>query len=100
MSRGHFHLGKRVGEYIYYDVQGYPVWKWEYKGEKAVYQTYHSHSEKIRTICTYVGRMADGVAQTLDRDGKVTAEVTYEKGRIVDRTNLQIEPPAPMGEIF
>lgn len=100
MSRGQFHLGKRVGQYIYYDSQGYPVWKWEYKGEKAVYQTYHSHSEKIRTICAYVGRMADGVAQTLDRDGKVMEEVTYEKGRIVDRTNLQIEPPAPMGEIF
>lgn len=101
MSTGYFHLGKRTGTYTYYDKQGNPCWMWEYKDDKkAVYRTYHSHSDLLKTICPFNNRMADGIAQTFDRGGKVTEEVTYKNGCIVERTNLQKEPPAPMGEIF
>lgn len=101
MSTGFFHLGKRMGTYTYYDQQGNPCWMWEYKeGGKAVYRTYHSHSSQLKTVCPFIGRIAEGIAQTFDRNGKVTEEVTYQNGCIVHRTNLQAEPPAPMGEIF
>ena len=99
MSQGFFHLGKRVSDYKYFDYQGNLLWEWEYKGEKAIYRTYHKNHQ-LKSICTYIHRMAEGIAQSFDQEGKVIAEVTYNKGRIVDRTNLKMDPPAPMGEIF
>ena len=101
MSRGFFHLGKRVRSYTYYDPQGNPYWSWEYKEDgRALYRTYYSHKNKIKTLCPYVNRRAEGIAQMYDEEGKVISQVTFRAGHIAEHADLRQEEPAPMGEIF
>lgn len=101
MSQGFFHLGKRVRSYTCYDQKGSLAWEWEYKEDgRALYRTYYSHNNKIKTVCPYVNRMADGIAQMFDEAGNVISQVTFRRGKIVEHTDLRLESPAPMGEIF
>ena len=75
-------------------------WHYDEAGEGCTYYTYHPHSGLPRTISRFRGKMADGVAQELDRSGKVIREVRFENGRIVERKDLMIIPPSPIGEII
>ena len=100
-EQGFFHLGKRVRSYTCYDQKGSLAWEWEYKEDgRALYRTYYSHNNKIKTVCPYVNRMADGIAQMFDEAGNVISQVTFRRGKIVEHTDLRLESPAPMGEIF
>ena len=102
MSEGHYHLGRRTGMQRLYDRDGSLRMSWHYDeaGEGCTYYTYHPHSGLPRTISRFRGKMADGVAQELDRSGKVIREVRFENGRIVERKDLMIIPPSPIGEII
>ncbi len=102
MSKGSYHLGRRVGEYVSYDREGYPTYRIDVApGGAHILTTYWTGSEKLKTRARFVNKDADGIAQTYGRKrGNVTAEYTFRGGKLIDSKDLQEEPPSPIGEIY
>lgn len=84
-----YDMGKRVEQYIYYDISGNKIWEWEYLDDgDALYKTYYK-GNKLRTVGRYKGRIAQGIARRYSREGEIVSEVLFENGKIVKIKDLR-----------
>lgn len=101
MTEACYHLGKRVDSYVMYDGNGVRLWKWEYPSEGVeLYTTYFEDGELVKSRCKFINRMAEGVAQTYERKGTVKTEMIFNNGIMIEKKDLRIEVPSPIGEII
>lgn len=101
MTEARYHLGRRVGAYVMYGPDGRKRWKWEYPSQGVeLYTVYYEDGESVRSRSRFKNRCADGLAQTYGRNGNVLSELLFEDGRMVRKTDLQLEEPSPIGEII
>lgn len=78
-----YEMGKRIGQYVYYDISGDKIWEWDYLADNiAVYKTYHKNNI-LKSIGRYRNRAAEGWAETYSRDGKLVSKVLFNDGKIV-----------------
>lgn len=99
--RGEYDRGRKVGTHTCFSEDGLRQWEWqqESRGNRAVYKTYYDDGQ-LKSSGSYVGRFADGPAQTYSRSGEILTEVFYRDGKIYRVTDFKRETPAPMAEIF
>ena len=102
MSRGQFHLGRRVGEYVAYDPAGNRKFQWNYTSDGFdVLTTFWVDSDNIKSRARFKNKRAEGLAQTFGRNkGNVTGEAIFKDGIMISKKDLRKEPPSPIGEIF
>ncbi len=102
MSRGQFHLGRRVGEYVAYDPAGNRKFQWNYTSDGFdVLTTFWVDSDNIKSRARFKNKRAEGLAQTFGRNkGNVTGEAIFKDGVMISKKDLRKEPPSPIGEIF
>ena len=65
-----------------------------------LYTTYFEDGELVKSRCKFINRMAEGVAQTYERKGTVKTEMTFKNGIMIEKKDLRIEVPSPIGEII
>lgn len=102
MSKGEYHLGQRVGEYVSYDAEGYPTYQINVASDGAhILTTYWPGSSLLKSRARFMNMQADGLAQTFGRNKQnVTAESIFKNGKLVSTKDLKEEPPSPVGEIY
>lgn len=93
MRQGAFMLGKRAGQMIYYDQDGYPVKRFTYpdtpgKDFEEWYETFWKGSRQVRTKAFFKNRKADGEAYYLDREGKILRQAHFINGKILEDYSL------------
>jgi len=102
MTKGEYHLGKRIGEYVYFDEDGFKVFQWNHTEDGFdILTTYYPGSNNIKTRARFKDKKAEGLAQTFGRKkGNVTGEYQFENGIMISKKDLKKEEPSPIGEIF
>ena len=101
MTEGEYHLGKRVGCYVYYDQEGFKVFQWNHTHDGFdVLTTYHPGSDSMKTRGRFKNKKAEGLAQTFSRKGEITGEFMFENGIMISKKDLKKEEPSPIGEIY
>lgn len=102
MTKGEYHLGKRIGEYVYFDEDGFKVFQWNHTNDGFdVLTTYYPGSDNIKTRARFKNKKAEGLAQTFGRNkGNVTGEYQFSEGVLISKKDLKKEEPSPIGEIF
>lgn len=103
MTEGEFHLGRRVGEYVYYDEEGLRVFQWNHRESDGmdILTTYWPSSEQMKSRAGFKNKKAEGLAQTFGRSkGNVTGEAVFKEGIMISQKDLRKEEPSPIGEIY
>jgi hypothetical protein len=103
MTEGEYHLGKRIGEYAYYDEEGFKVFQWNHRNsdDMDILTTYWPSSTQMKSRAGFRNKKAEGLAQTFGRSkGNVTGEAVFQEGIMVSQKDLRKEEPSPIGEIY
>ena len=103
MTEGCYHLGKRIGEYVYYDEEGFRVFQWNHResDDMDILTTYWPSSEQMKSRAGFKDKKAEGLAQTFGRSkGNVTGEAVFKEGIMISQKDLRKEEPSPIGEIY
>lgn len=100
-TEGEYHLGKRVGEYVYYK-DGFRILQWNHRDsdDMDILTTYWPQSDSMKSRAGFKNKKAEGMAQTFGRKGNVTAEAVFENGIMISKKDLKKEEPSPIGEIY
>ena len=83
--QANYHLGKKTGTEIYWDVNGLPVWEWRHRpdGFSEWTQWWPNGSKKSHSF--WQGQKCHGRALTWDPEGKLISDVFFHEGMITNK---------------
>ena len=78
-----YDMGRKTGMESYWDMEGQKRWEWDWSGEVAIWRQWWPNGNK-KTESGWVAGKCEGKASAWDPQGKLTGEVKFKEGRILE----------------